>query len=413
MTKQDAVKELLHRHPKAPTRTLARILTKKYPKLFTGLEMARKSIAYRRGQSGVKNRKHLSDKSFKRCKGSQSDRPDESMAAEASAPEPLSNTVLRVLSKNLRQKKPVGILELSNKLDRSPASVQAAISELQVKGYNIATNPENDLELSANIPKQESVKIDTEDYFGDDWVRFGVIADTHLVSKYAREDVLNALYDVYAREGLRTVYHCGNWIDGEAPFNKYDLHCIGVENQIQYFLDHYPARKGITTQIVSGDDHEGWYVQRDQINVGKVMQDRAEDAGRHDLKDLGYMERDIEFKRGNGKSVIRVIHAGGGSAYAISYTSQKYVESLQGGEKPSMILVGHYHKYDWSYPREVNVIQAGCTQDQTPFMRKKRLQAMVGGCIVEAKQDRRGVFVRVRVEWLPFFDKKFYSFKWN
>ncbi len=413
MTQQEAVAEVLASHKDTPTRTVARILFQKCPKLFPDIESARRSIRYLRGQFGKKNLKHVSDKSFIRAKGSQADRPDERSEAEAAKPVPLENSVLRILGKNLRKGKAIGLLELSNQTDRSPSSVEAAVSALRQQGYNIAVNPASELELSAAIPRQESVKIDTQDYFGDDWIRCGVVADTHLVSKYERLDVLNALYDVFQKEGIRTVYHCGNWIDGEAKFNKYDVHCIGMESQIGYFLKHYPKRKGITTQIVSGDDHEGWYVQREQINVGRVMQDRARAAGREDLIDLGYMERDIDFKRGSGKATIRVIHAGGGSSYAHSYTSQKYVESLQGGEKPKIVFVGHYHKWDNCYPREVSVIQGGCTQDQTPFMRKKKIQAMVGGVIFEAKQDRRGCLVRVRSEWMPFYDRKFYTYKWN
>lgn len=325
---------------------------------------------------------------------------------------PLQRRILDIMSKNAKKRKRVSVVELADAADCSPKRVAEELKALESGGYNIEVDPHQNLELSSSIPKRENLKLNTNDYFGDDWIRFGLVADTHLCSKYSRLEVLNALYDVFERENLRVVYHAGNWIDGEARFNKYDLECVGFENQLNYFLKHYPKRKGIASQILSGDDHEGWFVQREQINVGRVMQDRAQQTGRDDLIDLGYMERDIEFKRGSGSSTIRVIHAGGGSAYAISYTSQKYVESLQGGEKPAIVLVGHFHKFDWSYPREVHVIQGGTTEDQTPFMRKKRIQAMVGGCIVEAKQDRRGVFNRVRVEWLPFYDKKFYSYKW-
>jgi hypothetical protein len=325
---------------------------------------------------------------------------------------PLREKIRSLLSKSSKRQVRLSIIELANACECSPRQAQVELTALSEGGYNVEIDPDQRFELSPTIPKQDNIKLRTDDYFGDDWVRFGVVADTHLCSRYARLDVLNALYDVYEREGIRTVYHGGNWIDGEARFNKYDIFCVGFESQLAYFLKHYPQRKGMTTQIISGDDHEGWYVQREQINVGRVMQSRAKEVGREDLIDLGYMERDIEFARPGGKSTIRIIHAGGGTAYALSYTSQKYAESLTGGEKPAMVIVGHFHKYDWSYPREVHMLQPGTTEDQTPFMRKKRIQAMVGGCIVEAKQDRRGAFNRVRVEWMPFYDRKYYSYKW-
>ena len=305
------------------------------------------------------------------------------------------------------------VAELADALDRSPRTVQETIERLRERGVKIELSPDQRVELSTELVVKPPQKLNTDDYFGDGKIRFGFVTDTHLVSKYSRLDVLNAIYDIFEREGLKNVYHAGNWIDGEAPFNKYDLYCIGVEAQVRYFLENYPQRKGIVTQILSGDDHEGWYVQRDHIDIGKVMEDRAKAMGRTDLVDIGYMERDFVFRRGDGESVIRVIHAGGGSSYAHSYTSQKYVESLQGGEKPAMVLVGHYHKFDHAYPREVHVVQGGCTQDQTPFMRKKKIQAMVGGCIVEIQQDRHGIFNRVKVEWMPFYDKAYYEYKWK
>ncbi len=311
----------------------------------------------------------------------------------------------------IKKQKAISFLELCNQLDQSPQKTEEELKALREQGYNIELNPDEKIILATSIPREQPIQIDTTEYYGQDWVRFGAIADTHLCSKYERLDVLNAIYDVYEREGIKDVYMAGNWIDGEASFNKYDVWCIGVETQIEYFLKHYPRRKGITTHILSGLDHEGWYIAREGINIGKVMQDRAIEQGRTDLIDIGTLERDFCFNKGDGKSIMRVCHPGMGSSYAISYTAQKYVESLQGGEKPSFIIFGHYHKLSLEYPREVWVLQPGTTCDQTPFMRKKRIQAMVGGCIVELKQDSHGIFVRTKVEMMPFYDKKFYNFK--
>src|SRR5581483_12495394 len=102
------------------------------------------------------------------------------------------------------------------------------------------------------------------------------------------------------------------------------------------------------------------------------------------------MEHDIIFKGKHAQQVMRLIHAGGGSAYATSYTVQKIVESYQGGEKPQILLAGHYHKAEYGYPREVHCVQAACTEDQTLFMRKKKIAAHVGFWEVKLKQDARG-----------------------
>jgi hypothetical protein len=199
-------------------------------------------------------------------------------------------------------------------------------------------------------------------------------------------------------------------IDGEASFNKNELHTHGMTKQVEYFVKHYPYRKGIITRFIAGDDHEGWYAQREGINIGEYMLMKRIQAGLNDLDYLGYAEADVELTE-NGfenKSWLRVLHPGGGSAYALSYTSQKIVESYQGGEKPSVLLIGHYHKLGYEFPREVHCIQTGCTEDQTLFMRKKRLQAMVGGGMCELHLSPDGTINRCKVEFITAFDKKFY-----
>ena len=652
------------------------------------------------------------------------------------------------------------IIELADMFDVAPKEIKVAIEELKSNNVIVDNFTDGGLQMARDmVPKEEPFKIDMSKYKEKE-IAFGFVADTHIGSKYERLDVLEALYDRFEQYGIKTVYHGGNWIDGEARFNTHDIYVHGIEAQVENFIKKYPKRKGMTTHIISGDDHEGWYVQRDHINIGQKMEDEARRAGRKDLIDLGYMERDIKLVQPKGSATLRVIHAGGGcfddkakiltkdkgwvkfsnltlqdevatmtkdsnefqwqkstnitnekyqgdmyqfkhrtfdfnvtpnhglwirrnrsylnslkekimpqkghgqkecnwhryeaeqiyneygrqkfalptvcenwkgqltkyieipyrkpkkyastkihhygklkiedvaeliawyvtegyinknkncinisqyqkinpknyeqikslaeriggkystndknilfysteltdwllnecdagsrnkylpqwlknqpknilkivfetmikgdgwkhnkgfgyksiskklrddvceiaqklgygitinkdsvsirtiqntptinkkpkkyqyngqiycctvpneliyvmvngkafwshnSSYATSYTSQKYVESLQGGEKPHIVLVGHYHKFDYSYPREVHICQGGALQDQTPFMRKRKLQANVGGCVIWIKQLENGVITSFKVEWLPFYDKKFYEYRW-
>lgn len=245
---------------------------------------------------------------------------------------------------------------------------------------------------------------------------FGACGDAHLGSKYERLDVLAALYDAYAEAGCRAVFNTGNWIDGEARFNVHDLHTRGMEAQVRYLARTYPVREGITTYAVTGDDHEGWYAQREGVDIGRHAERAFRDAGRADWINLGYMEAPCRLvNAGSGaEAVISVTHPGGGSAYALSYTAQKIIESLDGGEKPAVLLYGHYHKLLFANIRNVWAVSTGCTQDQTPFMRKKKLEAHVGGAIVRLTQDpETGAIVRCRVDLLRFFNRGYYRDRWS
>ena len=304
--------------------------------------------------------------------------------------------------------------ELSNHLDVGIGKVKKAVEELIDLGYNLKIENEH-VTFSNFIPKSDS-KVLSVKKMSTGFYKFGACGDQHLCSKYERLDVLNALYDLYEQEGVTTVYNTGNWIDGEAKFNVHDLNTHGLDNQIDYFINNYPKRKGITTYFISGDDHEGWYTQREGIDVGKYAEFRAKEEGRNDLVYLGYMEADVVLKASNGKTVIRLLHPGGGSSYAISYSIQKIIESYQGGEKPDVLLAGHYHKADYMFCRGVHAVQTGTCQDQSPFMRKKKLAAHLGGWIIEMATDNNGAITRFKQEFLPFYDNAYYKkwlYKWK
>ncbi len=245
---------------------------------------------------------------------------------------------------------------------------------------------------------------------------FGVASDQHLCSRYAREDVLTDLYDRFAAAGVDRVFNAGNWIDGEDEKNRFDLAVHGFEPQINYLVEHYPQRPGITTYAVWGEDHEGWYARREAIDVGRFAESQMRQAKREDWVDLGFIEARVDLTNANtGVTAPLVVqHPGGGSSYAYSYRAQKIIESMSGGEKPAVLIIGHYHKLSCNTIRNVWAIQAGTTMDQSVFMRKKGLEAHVGGLIVTLEQDpETGAIFRCVPDQYLYFDRKYYNDRWS
>lgn len=321
-----------------------------------------------------------------------------------------TNSPLDIVKKAFRSG-PKTVGQLASLLQQQPAETRKFIHALINDGAMIHELPNGSFD-AFSIDVLDPGKDAHEHYDrGDGWNVFGWTSDNHLCNKHSRLDVLNQAYDRFAAEGVKIVLNGGNWIDGEARFNKRELVTApGMDNQINYLIDKWPVKDGILTKFIAGDDHEGWYAQREGVDIGQYLQTKAETAGRYDLKYLGYGEADISLNIESASTVLRLMHGGGGSAYALSYSSQKIVEAFQGGEKPSILLVGHYHKFDWCYPREVNVVQLGCTTDQSLFMRKNKIQAHVGFGIVKFQQDPvDGHITRFGVEWFPYFDRKYYE----
>lgn len=321
---------------------------------------------------------------------------------------PVEDKLLKYISE--KKTKKVNLIEVCNLMNLAPDKIVEAVKKLREKSINIELN-QGVIGLSSTIDKEETLKIDAKTFFSANGrtFKFGLSADWHTNSKYERLDALDAFSDILVNEGITKHFVAGNGIEGDASFNKYDVIVSGVENQCQRFIDVTPQKKGLTIELLTGLDHEYWYTQREFINIGKHIEMLAKSQGRNDIEYIGHAERDIVLKGAKTEQVIRIIHGGGGSAYATSYSSQKYVESLGAGEKPRIVGIGHFHKFDYCYPREVHMIQAGCFEDQTPFMRQRKLQAMVGGTIVTVHQNCDGIIDRVQVEWIPFYGRKFYQ----
>ena len=327
------------------------------------------------------------------------------LAAPAQIPVDPKDPLLR--SRLIRElRRPITPGKLASNLSITTQNLEDAIEDLESSGYIVHRSGAT-LALGRSVREVGTKIVHTNHLIGKP-ISFGVVADMHMCSTSERLDVLEAAYDEFARRKVTTVLCPGNYVDGESRFNQHELKAHGIADQCHYALDHWPQRKGIKTYYVDGDDHEGWFQQREGMEFGRYLHLEAQARGRTDLTYLGYMEADFELKAPRGSSVVKLIHAGGGSSYAFSYAAQKLAESFQGGEKPSVAIIGHYHKMEYSFPRAVHCVQAGCCQDQTRFMRKRKLAAHVGFCIITLQQDIKGSISRFGTEFFPFWDRGYY-----
>lgn len=309
------------------------------------------------------------------------------------------------------RKTPLSVKEIALAVGATPTQVQFEIDGARNKGVNLHEfNGKWSVEKAPALrPTGANARYEMTSTNDNKFV-FGFVTDNHLGSKYARLDVLNDMYDRFAARGITTVFNAGNYIDGEARFNKFDLEIHGMDAQLKFLAKNYPQRKGITTRFIAGDDHEGWYGQREGIDIGRWTEHVMKEHGREDFIYLGFMEADIGLVNANtGRSAVcRVVHPGGGSSYAISYSMQKLVESYEGGDKPAVVLGGHYHKQEILNYRNVWIVQGGTTEDQTPFMRKKKLEAHVGGLIITLDQDPKTGAIVACNDIYRYFNKQYY-----
>lgn len=206
---------------------------------------------------------------------------------------------------------------------------------------------------------------------------FGLIGDTHIGSLYEALGELHSFYNLCEKEGINTILHAGDVLDGFGMYKgqQFEQSKMGWDSQYKHFVNNYPRVKGMKTYFIAGN-HDQSFSKIIGMNVGKALM-----VDRDDMVFLGNDNATVKFKTPSNRDfVARLSHPGGGSAYAVSYRTQKIIESLTGGTKPHVLGVGHLHKADM-LPSNRNIcgIQTGCFQWQTPFMAGKASPAHVGG----------------------------------
>jgi predicted phosphodiesterase len=239
----------------------------------------------------------------------------------------------------------------------------------------------------------------------DNIIRFGLISDTHIGSLYQRIDALEQFYLHCEREGIEIILHAGDVVDGRNVYKGQEFELLpnarSWPEQLEMFRLSAPVTENITTYFVSGN-HDNSFRKL----IGLVAGDEFQRV-RPDWKHLGQDTAAITFKAKSGQAfTVQLLHPNGGVAYALSYRLQKIIESISGGQKPNMMVVGHYHKslYVPGY-RNVEGFYPGTFQSQTPLMVQQSSIAQVGGWVVTVTLgDKKKLTSRIHAEWIGFFE---------
>jgi predicted phosphodiesterase len=224
---------------------------------------------------------------------------------------------------------------------------------------------------------------------------FMVISDSHLGSKNEQLTFLNYLYDLAKDRGITNVYHCGDVSEGfkqSRPDHIYSLHSVGFDAQADYIIRNYPEREGITTYFITGN-HDHFHIQNGGANIGKRIA-----ASRQDMVYLGINTAVIHL---TPNCKMELFHPQDGSAYALSYSGQKYLDSLSGGDKPNILLVGHHHKYISMWYRNVWYFEVPSTHLQSDWEKGKRIRNDSGALIITVEIDSEGTLVDCNHSMIP------------
>ena len=289
---------------------------------------------------------------------------------------------------------PATLERLADLLDRGPATVRQWLEALRGEGYAVvAVGDRWTLERNP-APAETATELPQP---SDGVIRIGLVADTHLGSRAQQLTYLREAYRRLEDGGAQRIYHLGDVLDGVDVYRgqhaEQFLHTY--DEQVDYAVAEYP-RASVPTHIIGGNHDLAGLRRGDSDPLRRLCQERP------DLEYLGPYSAWPTLDR----LLMYLLHPDGGGAYAISYRLQKIVESFEGGRKPHVLVVGHWHQMAYIHTRNVHALYPGCFQAQTEFQRRRALQPQLGAVLLEIRPADDGSWHEVTPRFLRWFVPK-------
>lgn len=271
-------------------------------------------------------------------------------------------------------------------------TVQKYLRRVKKKAEKISRSaPEKRVVIQNQEPEAYDAKWD-----GAEVIKFAVVSDIHIGSKYTQLTHLHNFYDRLAMEGIKTVYNAGDLTEGlkMRPGHEYEVYTVSADEMVEDVIATYPARDGITTYFITGN-HDASIYKHIGYDIGKAIARRR--------SDMIYLGRDCAKVNLTPNCVLELRHPWDGVSYATSYKLQKMIESMESDSKPNIIAVGHYHKQLYMFYRNVHGLLTGCFQGQTPFFRGKGISSQLGGWIITIRVIEDGTIIGFEPEFVPYY----------
>jgi 3',5'-cyclic AMP phosphodiesterase CpdA len=235
-------------------------------------------------------------------------------------------------------------------------------------------------------------------HFPDRNTRFGVISDSHIGNKCYDAQLMDFAAKVFRNRKVDFIVHVGDICDGlytNRPGHYFELEHIGADEQVDRAILELTKLGEAPLFFITGNHCWNTFFKNAGYDIGKRIEERIANSTY-----LGNAHGSIDIA---GNSRVDLIHPDGGTAYSISYRPQKIIESLSGGAKPGTLLIGHFHKAEYLFYRNVHAIQTGCLESQTPFMAGKHIAAHKGFWVITIKTNKSGI-ANITPEFYPAYD---------
>lgn len=247
------------------------------------------------------------------------------------------------------KRRPIPFADLCDKMDLAPGKAKTLIQRAVDAGLNVRiAHDQVGIELERQLPKIQKLKI--APIVGGPQ-RVGVISDLHFGSKYClRDEMKDCIHWMYDK-GIREIVCPGDVLEGCYTHAKFERSHEGVDDQTEDAFQTLPHLPGLNYRSITGN-HDWTFTNQSGVDVGAFISAYFRQNGRDDFHAYGDRGAFLEIFG----AVIHLWHPGGSMAYAKTYTLQKKIESYAPGQKPNILLTGHYHQSAYMEERGIHAL---------------------------------------------------------
>lgn len=212
-------------------------------------------------------------------------------------------------------RKGILVSDLAKALNVSLKTCEGVIEDIKSQGYNVLRIGE-EVKIS-NIVVPTDNRIENK-WSGEKVIRFGLMGDTQINSKYTQITHLHKFYDICHAEGIKDIYHTGDIDEGEQmrPGHQYECYTQGADDHVKEIVRVYPKKKGIKTYFITGN-HDGSIIKRCGYDIGHPIANQRED--------MIYLGQSSALVNLTPNCTMELRHPIDGTAYALSYKSKRWL----------------------------------------------------------------------------------------
>jgi len=296
-------------------------------------------------------------------------------------------------------RKPHSSVDLCNTLDISPRKLEKLIEEAQARGMSVQMDEGGSVGRKNNTVEDRVQDAGVKPVVGGEH-KVGVISDTHLGSRFClRAQLKDFIHHAYA-EGVREILHPGDVVDGDYRHAKFEMTHMGLEEQARDLLETLPQLPGLTYHGITGN-HDYTFTDSAGIDVGAYLSRFFVENGRTDLKFYGDRSAFVRLRG----AVFHLWHPRSGNGYAKSYKVQRIIETYSSGEKPHVLLCGHWHVFCHVMERGVHGIACPTFQGGgSAFSKSLGGAPAIGGLVLSWGLTEDGTMRDFNLKYRSYFE---------